>query len=277
MYYFLLFEIMDNIDYKVWSKKMINTCNYNNALRIYLRCYNEINKATDTQTNNKINNEEYKYANVFDKNNEDFIKEFKNFLDWKVISMKKLGTSFMAKYSKYIDWEIISEFQYIDCALLEKFSDNINWTILIKKNKLHKSVVKYILRMCIKQFNFSIYDEYKKVYDFQRLVMMHQNIPFEREFINEIKPFLDWDIISEYQTLGINALEIYKSYINWEIACCFQTIPNEFICRNISILNWKKLVKYQSMTIRMLREFQPYEKTHEMFFKRRKIRRRRKS
>lgn len=64
---------------------------------------------------------------------EDFIRQFKNKLDWDFIVVRQnLSEDFIEKHSKFIDWWLLGAWQELSDAFIDKHSDKLDMEQLLK-------------------------------------------------------------------------------------------------------------------------------------------------
>ena len=101
---------------------------------------------------NKIKWEQY-YDPTFDwtdyafyRNNklsEDFIREFKDKVDWGSISeYQKLSEDFIREFQDKVNWYYISEYQKLSEDFIKEFKNKVDWYLIFKYQKLSEKFKK---------------------------------------------------------------------------------------------------------------------------------------
>jgi viroplasmin and RNaseH domain-containing protein len=67
---------------------------------------------------------------------EDFIREFKDYLNWCAICSMPLSESFMEEMHEWLDWETVSECQKFSQAFYNKFKDKITIPELMRNENI---------------------------------------------------------------------------------------------------------------------------------------------
>jgi hypothetical protein len=84
----------------------------------------------------------------------DFIREFKDKVDWYYISRhQKLSEDFIREFKDKIDWENISEYQKLSEGFIREFKDQVNWNQISAYQKLSEGFRK--------EFNIEVRDNCK--------------------------------------------------------------------------------------------------------------------
>lgn len=64
---------------------------------------------------------------------EDFIRVFKDYVDWDIVScMQNLSENFIRQFKNYVDWERISATQKLSEDFIREFKDKVNWINVMK-------------------------------------------------------------------------------------------------------------------------------------------------
>lgn len=82
------------------------------------------------------------YISEYQNLSEDFIREHKDKVDWYNISMyQKLSEDFIREFQDMVDWITISKFQYLSEDFIREFQDKADWECISKYQKLSKSFI----------------------------------------------------------------------------------------------------------------------------------------
>ena len=67
---------------------------------------------------------------------EDFIREFQDKVNWKLISQyQTLSENFIREFKDKVDWDSISRYQRLSEEFIEEFKNKIYWNKLFKYNE----------------------------------------------------------------------------------------------------------------------------------------------
>lgn len=101
------------------------------------------------------------------------------------------------------------------------------------------------------------------------------------EFIKKFNDDIDWDYISQYQTLSYQFIEKYKNKVNWNNISEFQILTEDFIEKYKRKVNWICISEHQKLSEEFIEKhnrsvawfhISKYQKLSEKFIKRHKER-----
>ncbi len=95
--------------------------------------------------------------NVLSRNCMKFIKHFRDRLDWKAISSNwgYMTIHFIDTFHDILDWDSLSKYFLFDPDTLKKYSNKINWDILMNDNPfINKAMVRRYLPIQFKDTDF---------------------------------------------------------------------------------------------------------------------------
>ena len=126
---------------------------------------------------------------------EDFIREFKDRVDWvSISSYQHLSEDFIREFKDRVDWDSISANQHLSEDFIREFEDKVEWECISECQHLSEDFIReFTDRVC--WYNISTY---------QRL---------SEDFIREFKDRVDWDWIAKYQRLSKNFIREFKDDI----------------------------------------------------------------
>lgn len=108
---------------------------------------------------------------------EDFIRHFKDKLDWLFISAcQKLPEEFIREFQNKVYWMQISAFQELSEDFIREFRHKVNWDIIPREHKVSENL--------IREFQNEI--NWRGVSMFQEL---------SEDFIREFRHKVDWDLM----------------------------------------------------------------------------------
>jgi hypothetical protein len=134
--------------------------------------------------------------------NEEIVREFKDLLNWNVISrVPNLSEDFIEEYKDQVNWDWISAIQNLSETFIQKNRNYINWQFLSRNNSISVNFIR----------------ENIDNLDFQEI---SKNIILDEDFIREFQDRLDWDSISSSNAiLSDDFLDEFKNKINWDLIC----------------------------------------------------------
>ena len=142
---------------------------------------------------------------------EDFIREFKDYVDWLWISScQKLSEDFIREFKDKVDWYWISAYQSLSEDFIREFKDNVYWCSISEYQKLSESFIR----------EFKDYVDWGCVSIYQKL---------SEDFIREFQDEIDWDCISINQSLSEDFIREFKDKVDWNYISRYQKLSNEFI------------------------------------------------
>jgi phosphoribosylanthranilate isomerase len=175
---------------------------------------------------------------------EDFIRKFKNKVNWHNISIhQKLSEDFIREFKDEIDWYYISMYQKLSESLIREFKDEVNWYYISRHQKLSENFIKKFKD----RVHWNRISEYQKLSEnFIReskdkvswyCIPVYQKL--SEDFIKEFKDRVDWHYISKYQELSENFIREFKDEVNWYNISAYQNLSKNFRKEfNLKILDW---------------------------------------
>jgi len=87
--------------------------------------------------------EYWEYISNHEDLSEDFIREFKDYLNWEDISYyQTLSEDFIREFKDYVDWENISSYQILSEDFIREFKDRVNWLNIFYNRTLSDSFIR---------------------------------------------------------------------------------------------------------------------------------------
>lgn len=129
---------------------------------------------------------------------EDFIREFQDHLDWKLISKQEdeLSEDFIREFQHRVDWREISKHQDLSEDFIRDFEDDVDWREISKHQNLSEDFIR----------------DFEDKVDWERIV---KNQRLSGDFIREFQDKVDWIDISYYQTLSEDFIREFKDRVHW--------------------------------------------------------------
>jgi hypothetical protein len=147
---------------------------------------------------------------------EEFIREFKDFVNWGNISIhQKLSENFIREFKDNVYWNYISEYQKLSESFIREFKNDIFWNDISQYQKLSEPF--------IKEFKDKVNWNY--ISEFQKL---------SESFIREFKDSVNWSYISKFQKLSDEFWKEFKDQVNWGYISQYQKLSDEF---------WKEFIE----------------------------------
>lgn len=169
---------------------------------------------------------------------------------WETISAKRYPLDLLEKHKNSIDWVIVSRCQALDAAFIEKYKSRISFTMLGYNPHLSQSTVDaFIADICdgiTRSKTYSIspivasvmiaryLDSYKT-----DIILSCYRVPLEAITDAAIRKYPQK--ISQYQTLTEQFMEANKSVLDWNLLSKYQTLSIGFVERNLECIVWDAL------------------------------------
>ena len=195
---------------------------------------------------------------------EEFIRKYHRFLNWKVISATQhFSKKLIEDFAAWIDWYYYFTYKYEEITddFIREFVDYLNWSEIIKTEyKFSKD----ILREFQDRVDWHTYARWRAI-PINFMVEMKDRIPFtncllhqqfSEEFIEKyIQKFTNtnyynhygWMMIPRTQTLSEQFIDKWKNHINWEEVCEKQKLSIQFMRDHANYLVWGKVMAYQKL------------------------------
>ena len=142
---------------------------------------------------------------------EDFIREFAEYLDWEEISLWQRGMSddFIEEHSEYIDWEAICTTGCLSEYIIREFPDDVYWDLIS-----HAAPSEDLIR------DFEDRVDWESISSCQVL-----SIPFIKEYSDRVH----WDCISRYQKITDELCDAFYDKLDWDIIAYEKKLTYMFI------------------------------------------------
>jgi hypothetical protein len=136
----------------------------------------------------------------------DFIREFKDKVDWYYISRyQELSEDFVRKFKDEVDWVYISIHQKLSENFIREFRDKVNWTNISEHQKLSEDF--------IQEFKDRV--DWYYISGYQKL---------SEDFIREFKDRINWNHIFIYQKLSEDFIREFRDKVNLDLICKHQKL-----------------------------------------------------
>lgn len=134
---------------------------------------------------------------------EEFIREFKDHLDWNWISIRQtLSESFIEEHKNLVDWRYISEYQKLSEEFIEKHKDWVCWCYISRAQDLSEPFIR----------------KYKDRIDWREI---SGNQVLSEDFIERYWENLDIRLIPEHQLLSLEFIERHIRDLDpWSVLSC---------------------------------------------------------
>lgn len=211
----------------------------------------------------ELNKSKLKFNYLIDITNIDDIRQFKDQIDWNVITSNHLlsNEKFIREFKDYINWDLISSNNFMSNDFIEEFQDHINWLNLSANPFINlqilrefKGRVDWHSISCNKSISIQIIREFKDILDWQSIDM---STFFDFEFIDEFKYYILWqnietnnmiNILFQYMDANPMFIEEYKFELDWDlISYQYPYITDEFLTKYKYLINFMML--YQNRFI----------------------------
>ena len=126
---------------------------------------------------------------------DDFIRDFRDEVDWKWISStQQRNENFIEEFKEKINWEAVSRYQDLSEDFIKQHQDKLDWKWISRYQVLSEDF--------IQEFQNKVH--WNWISKYQR---------FSEDFIREFQDKVDWKAISKYQNTPMISFESLK--INW--------------------------------------------------------------
>ena len=196
-----------------------------------------VNECLGTNYNELITDSQWQDISMLQKLSEDFICEFKDYVDWDCISAnQKLSENFIREFKDKVNWYDISECQNLSESFIREFQDSIDWGCISKYQKLSEPF--------IREFQDSV--DWRSISKRQKL---------SEDFIREFQDKMDWDEISIYQNLSEDFIREFQDKVHWIMISKYQKLSESFIREFQDKVNWYHISKHQKLSNEFIEEF----------------------
>ena len=180
--------------------------------------------------------EQYK-LNISCSNQEDFIREFQDKVNWLRTSCNpKLSEDFIRKFQDKVDWEMISRKQKLSEDFIREFQNNFDWDEISFNQKLSENF--------IREFQDRV--DWREISCCQKL---------SENFIREFQDRVNWKGISYNQKLSENFIREFRYKVNWYVISYCQKLSESFIREFQDKINWQKISHCQELSRKFIKEF----------------------
>lgn len=190
--------------------------------------------------------------------NEDFMREYQDYLDWEMTSMYQiLSESFLLEFKDKVNWNIVSKTQTLSEDFIKDNIDLVNVPIIIdNQDSITTRTVQEFITAGVTSWEsifdtlspkLSTVDKFKDIIDWK---LVCESCKLTEEFIDAhldyIAPY--WDSVTKFQEhLSEGFLKEHEKDINWAIASETQTLSKELIDDHYTELDWRVICKNQSL------------------------------
>ncbi len=177
------------------------------------------------------------------------LEEFVNKLDWIEISETKLSEDFLKFFKDKLDWKVVSRTQTLSEAFINEFEKKVCWYWICRKQKLSENFIKnnitkidWIGASFNQILSEGFINEYQDKVDW---VGISCNQKLSEKFILDHHTKVHWQGISIHQKLSEDTIEEFKSKVFWKDIFFYQNLSMEFMekyktyfmCNNLRGIN----------------------------------------
>ncbi len=132
---------------------------------------------------------------------ENFIREFKDKVDWDFISQyQRLSENFIREFQYYVNWNNISKYQILSENFIREFQDQVNWIFISKYQKLSSNF--------IKKFNLYI----------SKNNWLYKDRKYKMRQIKDCGLYeIDGDYVIAYKSTRKNGLSVYSNQYKYQM------------------------------------------------------------
>ncbi len=140
------------------------------------------------------------YISKYQHLSEEFIREFKDNVDWRwgVSLYQHLSDGFIREFKDNVGWSLISEYQHLSEDFIREFQDKVYWFWISKYQHLSEDFIR----------EFSDRVDWDCISIYQKL---------SEDFIREFKDNVDWRYISKHQHLSKDFIREFKEKVDLEL------------------------------------------------------------
>ncbi|KAF8766573.1 hypothetical protein HNY73_019622 [Argiope bruennichi] len=161
---------------------------------------------------------------------EDFIREFQDKFNWKLISeYQKLSEDFIREFQYKVNWKLISEYQKLSEDFIREFRNKVDWGNISYHQKLSEDFIR----------------EFQHKVDWEG-ISYHQKL--SEDFIREFRDKVDWGNISWKQELSEDFIRIFQDKVDWEGISWEQELSEDFIREFQHKVDWKLISEHQKLS-----------------------------
>lgn len=173
---------------------------------------------------------------------EDFIREFKNSINWKALSGSAnlvLDDNFLMEYEDKLDWHYISAYKNLELKDLRRWKNKLNWRNVSRNQKLTEEVIR----------------EFSYLLDWD---IISSNQKLSESIMEDMIKYLKIDEITRFQKLSESFIEKhwdkFLPYINF--IARHQKLSAPFVWKHIDVLDIGAMAKNSKININLREKFQ---------------------
>lgn len=204
---------------------------------------------------------------LLDNVNIDFIREFKDNINWISYSKySKIPFEVLKEFKDRFNWyEISSHYDNINKDFINLFEDKINLHNVIINNttKLDEDWVDKIYYELDKDEKYHLYNHHivseqfivkhlKKERDWKRYASQVKGL--SEDFIRKNANKLDWNLISQNQKLSMNFIREMQDYVNWLEISINQKLNESFIKEYKDKVSWPEILLNQNLSMKFIND-----------------------
>lgn len=199
---------------------------------------------------------------------EDFIREFQDKACWDVLCSRarknQFADEFISEFENKLNWRLISIHHKLTEGFMEKYKDKLDWSSIVKNQKLSEEFI--VRNKELLSWKFIVrYQRLSEKFIIDNIdlnLWWWKDIPFSQtlseSFIRKFHHNLNWEDIISTQTLSEDFMEEFKDYMDWSKVVKNQMISEGFIRKFAKEFDncWHDICINQKLSEDFMREFQ---------------------
>ncbi|KAF2900371.1 hypothetical protein ILUMI_05815 [Ignelater luminosus] len=178
---------------------------------------------------------------------EDFIRKFKDDLNWRcILTYQKLSEEFLREFKDIVDWKLVSNYQELSESFMREFKESINWPCISLKQELSaefilefKDRVNWTNISALQTLSESTIRQFQDYVDWRHISSVHR---LSEDFIRKFKHRVSWHAISFGQNLSEAFIREFEDFVDWEYISGKQKLSQKFIHEFKDRINWSALL-----------------------------------
>lgn len=166
---------------------------------------------------------EWVYVSCYKYLSEDFIREFRNFVNWDRIACHQiLSEHIIEEFQDRFDWKLITMYQNLSDEFIIEHQDKIDFAALSQYKKMSESMIE----------KFSDKVDWK-------FISIHQKL--SEDFIRKYKDKVCWFSISYFQVLSEDFMREFSKKLNWRNISNIQKMSRKFMAEHFNLIFFDEL------------------------------------
>ena len=122
-------------------------------------------------------------------------------LDWEHIARQELTVDFIREFKEYLNWDIITNNFLSSEVFIREFKDNVVWDTISSRMKFRN------------EYDYDFFEEFVDRFNWIKISRWGN---MDEYFVIKFEEHLDWNIISSVQGLTEYLIRRFNHKINWE-------------------------------------------------------------